>query len=410
MTDELPTLCNPPHCRRIHGHPAPHVALPSEVWGFFAPNDKAKLTKAGFATPRGGRKGAYQNHVARNNRVIVPFERLGDVSLNLYLDGYVIRLLPHQYFEKRGEVKAEFRERDSKIRLGENAFVLYRTHESLEEFPPLDGWKVCSLEGPSGPVNIRARTVVDNGEYVLRLSRKGALPQRVEGPPQGLFATEYADATTNFMCKSVLAWLIVQTVSSPYTMTQAVHLRAVLREAGLDDIAAYERTGVVRHGLAGCPLCLRLIRYEDLHETVSFDETAGLENAADQVEGSTRSTVVNLFHLQPLAYHSLVHVAGNIAWGHAICNTRLGQRRCYSLQELIDEDRKIGIIHEAGIETFGWISRDDQMIRSPNGAVWIQLNGDVAEGPPAQAGTFDEAVVEAEQEGEESPQDDVDWS
>jgi hypothetical protein len=36
----------------------------------------------------------------------------------------------------------------------------------------------------------------------------------------------------------------------------------------------------------------------------------------------------------------------------------------------------VGVIREEGIETFGWISEDFQMIRSPYGAVWIQLNGD----------------------------------
>jgi hypothetical protein len=54
-------------------------------------------------------------------------------------------------------------------------------------------------------------------------------------------------------------------------------------------------------------------------------------------------------------------------------------------------DRKVGIIREEGVETFGWISDDWQMIRSPNGAVWIQLNGDVEEGPPSEP-VFDEAA------------------
>ena len=42
---------------------------------------------------------------------------------------------------------------------------------------------------------------------------------------------------------------------------------------------------------------------------------------------------------------------------------------------------KVGVIRPEGIETFGWITTDYRMIRSPNGAVWIQLNGDVADGP-----------------------------
>src|SRR5437588_5904024 len=81
----------------------------------------------------------------------------------------------------------------------------------------------------------------------------------------------------------------------------------------------------------------------------------------------------------PLRYETVLHAPSNVAWGHAVCNTRLGQRPCLSLAELIEMDRKVGIIKPEGIETFGWISSNDQMIRSPHGAVWIQLNGDMDE-------------------------------
>lgn len=116
----------------------------------------------------------------------------------------------------------------------------------------------------------------------------------------------------------------------------------------------------------------------------------GLGNAAAQIEGATRSTTVNLFHIVPLVYSSLEHTPQQIAWGHAICNTRLGQRRCYSLQELKELDLKVGVIRKEGIDTFGWISKDFQMIRSPLGAVWIQLNADTlteedSNPPPAAA-------------------------
>jgi hypothetical protein len=92
----------------------------------------------------------------------------------------------------------------------------------------------------------------------------------------------------------------------------------------------------------------------------------------------------------PLLYHELTYIPKNIGWGHAVCNTRLGQRPCYSLQQLIDSDLKVAVIGEEGLlETFGWISKDRLMIRSPNGAVWIQLNGDIAEGAPQEPEVFD---------------------
>jgi len=390
MNGNLPALCDYEGCRRLRGHDGRHDPHPTEVWEFFQERDKNKLVKAGFATPRGGAKGGYQNHVVRSSKVIIPYERLADVDLNLFQDGYVIRLLPEQFFQAPGVPRPEFTLADAPVVVGQNAFVLYRTHDSFQSLPPLQGWRARSLLRAGQPVPDRRGNVEDVGEYVLRLSRIGANERRVEGPPQGIFATEYADEDTNFLCKCVLAWLTIQTSGSPYTMTQAGHLRAVLAAEELDDANGYEHRGALRHGLCCCPLCTRFIRHSELHDIITFDGEGALANAAAQVEGATRSTVVNLFHLSPLVYHSLTHIPANIAWGHAVCNTRLGQRKCYSIAELQEMDLKVGIVREEGIETFGWISQDWQMIRSPNGAVWIQLNGDAEEeGPPTEPEAFD---------------------
>jgi hypothetical protein len=206
-----------------------------------------------------------------------------------------------------------------------------------------------------------------------------------------MFAPEYADDATNYLAKCVLAWLTIQTKGSPYTLAQARHLQAILNQSGLGDSRLFEDSGALRHGLACCPLCTRVIRYEELHATVKFDDEQGLENAAVQTEGATRSTIVNLFHMHPVGYRELTHVPRHVAWGHAICNTRLGQRRCYSLSELQRMDLKVGVIREEGLETFGWMSDDFRMIRSEGGAVWIQLNGDFEdEGDEATLGGADD--------------------
>ena len=205
----------------------------------------------------------------------------------------------------------------------------------------------------------------------------------------------------------MLAWLIVQTSNSPYTLSHAGHLRANLRDYELDSLDAYERSGLLRRGLTSCPLCMRFIAYPELHATVSFEDEGGLINASEQIEGATRSTVVNLFHLMPLLYHELTHIPSNIGWGHAVCNTRLGQRPCYSLQQLVDMNLKVGIVRDEGLlETFGWISTDWLMIRSPNGAVWMQLNGDIKEGPPEEPGLFDSTAEAPVSDGSEADAED----
>lgn len=372
--NKLPELCGIEGCRLLAGHKGKHNQYPTSAWGFLAKKDRNKITKAGFATPRGGSKGAYQNHVVRSNRVIIPFEKLGATNLSNFKDGYVIRLFPEQYFKSKGVPKDMFCEENSKIIVGENAFVLYRTHEYFEKYPPLKGWIVCHLEKNGKKVDKRGKDIKDVGHYVLRISSLGPKKGIEKGPPQGLFATEYADEEINYLCKCVLALLIIHTRGSPYNTSQASHLLSILNEEKLLNYNDLEYKGILRNGLCCCPLCLKIIDYNQLHDMLSLEEATALENAGIQVKGATRSTIANLFHLEPLVYESIKHVPTNVAWGHAVCNTALGQRECPSLSRLKDLDLKVGIIKEGGIETFGWISDDRRFIRGPNGEAWIQIS------------------------------------
>jgi len=239
-------------------------------------------------------------------------------------------------------------------------------------------WQIRGLELNGNSVEQRVNGVTDTGHYILRLSTHGANPKRYEGPPQGIFATEYADQETNYLSKCILSFLIINTHSSPYTQNQANHLMEILADANLLNYDTFETIGAMRRHHTSCPLCQKIIRYNELHDTVSFEESEALANAGNQVIGSTRSTIVNLFHLKPLIYHSLTHIPSNIGWGHAICNNYLSQRECLSLAELIEVDLKIGIIYENHVETFGWLSADHKFIRSPNGSVWVQISNDMS--------------------------------
>ena len=380
----LPQLCTQDGCRLVRGHSGRHNRRPVMAWGFMQALDKKKITKAGYATPRGGEKGAYQNHVNRNNRVIIPYEKLSQVNLATFEDSYVLRLLPDQYFSASQTPRTNLQH---DIRIGENAFVLYRTHDALEMFPPMPDWSVRGLERNGETVSRRDRNVNDNGHYVLRIPKLGVQAKRKDGPPQGIFAPEYANAETNYLSKSVLAWLIIHTVDSPYTTLQAFHLKAILESEGLLDDAFWERQGILRHGLCACPLCSCLINYHELHDILLLDEEPALENAPVQITGATRSTIVNLFHMDPQRYGAIEHLPSKVAWGHATCNTRLGQRKCLSLDTLQATGEKVGIIRQEGIDTFGWISENWEMIRSPRGSVWIRICSDLSEPELATGGT-----------------------
>lgn len=358
---------------RTAGHSGNHDDMPSSAWAFLSAKDKDKLSKAGFATPRGGAKGAYQNHVSRSNKVIVPFERIAQAPLDKYESGYVYRLFPEQYFEAPGQPKPIFAD-PAMPRPGIDAFVLYRTHHQLIQLPPPPEWTPRSLTLNGSAINQRAAGAVDHGEYVLRISAHGSTPAQIAGAPQGIFAPEYANVISNYLSKCVLAWLTIHAVGSPYVASQADHLEEIMAHYGVLDSTKWEALGLVRGGSTSCPLCLKLIKYNELHDQISFSEENSLMNAAEQVDNSTRSTIVNLFHMIPLVYSDIEHVPENVAWGHANCNTKLGQRVCHPIPELIAKGRKIGSLDvEGNISTFGWASENLEMIRSPAGAVWIRI-------------------------------------
>lgn len=374
-------LCNAPYCRLPSGHDGECNARPISAWAFLQGKDKNKLQKAGYATPRGGKKGAYQNHVYRHSKVIIPYERIDQAPLEQYEDGYVVRLLPDQCFSSPGQIRNEV-VTDDRFTIGVDAFVLYRSHESFERLPPPENWEVRHLENKNGErVKARGKTVVDRGHYVLRLPPSGgsgyvSQKERIEGPPQGIFAPEYADRDTDYLCQVALAWQIVHSVSSPYSTTQAEHLRAILSSIGQSDYSFYQYWGMMKSVFTTCPLCTRPLYYSEMHETLRLEDESGLLNAGVQVEGTTRSTVVNLFHMHPLVYEALEHIPNNVSWGHASCNTKLGQRRCYSLSELQELDLKAAVVDGESVSTFGWMSEDLRFIRSPAGGVWIKITED----------------------------------
>lgn len=376
------TLCSDPNCNLLQHHKGSHSFIYKKAWEhLFNSDDKNKIQKAGYCTPRGGAKGGYQNHVNRNSKVIIPYEKLNEVTLNNYQDGYVIRLFPSQYFSKGLTVRDEFIN-NSDVIVGDNAFVLYRTYEDFETLPPLPDWEIRSIlkydkeKGEySIPTNDRRGNIIDCGHYLLRISNSGTNQRKnlFEGPAQGIFAPEYADAKTNFLCQAVLAWLIVKTEGSPYNEEDFEHLKAILNKYNLLNSSHYEDDYIIHNGITTCPLCQRTIKHSELNEIISFDDEEGLENSTEQI-GSTRSTKVNLFHMVPLSYSSLENIPTQVSWGHATCNTRLGQRRCFSFHDLQLTEIEVEIKEGHSQHLLGYANAAKNFIRSQNGDVWIRIS------------------------------------
>lgn len=377
-------LCSDPNCNLLENHTGKHTFIYKKAWeALFDSDDNNKIKKAGYSTPRGGDKGGYQNHVNRNSKVIIPYEKLSEVNIANYKDGYVIRVFPSQYFSSKHVVKDELL-KDSRVIVGENAFVLYRTYEDYELFPPLPEWSIRSVlkfDKASGKYCIessdRRGDIIDTGHYLLRISNSGTNKKQnlFKGPAQGIFAPEYADADTNFLCQCVLAWLIVNTDESPYNESDFEHLKAILEKHNLLNSSHYEDEYIMHNGKTTCPLCQRVIKHSELNEMISFEDEEGLENSTEQV-GSTRSTKINLFHMVPLCYSSLENTPTQVSWGHATCNTRLGQRRCFSYNELKKVNLEIEIYdsQNSNRRLLGYANLLRNFIRSENGDVWIRIS------------------------------------
>ena len=277
-------------------------------------------------------------------------------------------MFPEQCFNENGEINPDLAIRN--VVVGQNAFVLYRTHQSLQNFPIPDNWQVRMLEKNGQLTERRGTNVVDIGHYVLRIPAQSPNPIMEEGPPQGIFAPEYANAETNFLSQLHLVWLIVKTDESPYTNQDLTHIESILKEHNLLDIHYMEKNSIISNGIASCPLCKKTIQYNQLHNMHEMEDENRLANAGQQVLGATRSTEVNLFHITPLLYSQLEHIPTNLSWGHASCNTKLGQMKCISIDELESEGYEL-IVNGKNL---GWISKDSQIIRSTSGETWIKIS------------------------------------
>lgn len=114
--------------------------------------------------------------------------------------------------------------------------------------------------------------MIDRGHYLLRISNSGTNKKqnKFEGPAQGIFAPEYADSDTNFLCQAVLAWLIIKTEGSPYNESDFEHLEAILKKHNLLDSPHFENDYILHNGKTTCPLCQKVILHSELNEMISF--------------------------------------------------------------------------------------------------------------------------------------------
>ena len=324
---------------------------------------KKKIVKAGFATPRGGDKGGYQNHVSRSSRVIIPFEHATKVDFENYEQGSVVRItIPQAIALLATRHLVEYKDYLQVDINGsvQRAFLLYRSQKDFQELPIKKNWIPCSHRVKGIEVNRRNASGEDFGHYLARIPRGLSA-----GIQQGIFAPEYVDKKENFACQVLLTYFAYKTIGHKPD-SNLIHAELILKELDLLNLDSFKLRGIFNDaGQTICPLCFRPIEFSELHEAIDPSQVPGLANSGVQL-AETRSTLVNLFHLQPLLYDKMLgHTSQNIAWGHAHCNTFLSQRRSMSLKELKKSGSKIA-------ENLYW---DDSksFIRSEDNRAWVSV-------------------------------------
>jgi hypothetical protein len=322
-------------CLRIGGHTGSCNSFPS-VWNEIEhdPLDKTKkkIVKAGFATPRGGDKGGYQNHVSRSSRVIIPFEHATRVSFLNYDQGAVVRITIPQAIELFDNDLLHEGNEYLEVEIGEErqrAFLLYRSTEEMKTLPIRKNWVPCGHRIDGLESARRSVSGEDFGQYLARVPRGLSA-----GIQQGIFAPEYVGKRENYACQVFLTFLAYRTQGHELDVNY-YHIQEILEYLNLFEIEKFRLKAILNdNDETICPLCMRPIEFSELHEAIDPSQVPGLANSGVQL-AETRSTLVNLFHLQPLLYEKVLgHNVNNVAWGHAHCNTFLAQRRSYSLQEL----------------------------------------------------------------------------
>lgn len=266
----------------------------------------------------------YQNRVARNNTVLIPYRCWNScvVPANnepAYENGFIVLLSPAEFF---GQPNMPSILEQQGLRLGANTLVFYETREQWnDKNPEALHWRPAKKRtkplGGQYVARVPATTAV-GGEKIIRgfcdTSMKGA----------GIRVYEYASTATIKKCRlqlEALFWLCQDSdqVAEANGMTREnveVRKAAILhecQEAGLMDSGALTKSRILNaDGKTICPLCLEELSGQ------------GFFNRMEQAEGrgvpDLTVTQLNLFHIEELRHGVLGHRPYNVGWGHHHCN------------------------------------------------------------------------------------------
>lgn len=267
----------------------------------------------------------YQNRVARNSTVLIPYAFWGQCRIPssteaTYDNGFIVLLSPLEYFQSQN-ISKELASRD--LQIGVNALVFYETREQWNANNPrtLKWTPAKRRTAPLGGqyvARVPATTAMANGERIIRgfdaTAMKGA----------GIRVYEYASSATNARCRSqleALYWMCADAdsvatrngMTSEAVANRKATILARCEEQGLLDLQQLRDARIIstsNHTI--CPLCL-----EELPGQGFFSR---MEQAEGRVVPDLTVTQLNLFHIEELRIGVLNHKPYNLGWGHHHCN------------------------------------------------------------------------------------------
>jgi hypothetical protein len=267
----------------------------------------------------------YQNRVARNSTVLIPFQFWGPSFTyppgeSSFENGFIVLISPNDFFENEN-IKKVLAERG--LSLGRNCLVCFETREQWDKYNPNKlKWKPAKQR--SAPLRgsyiarVPATTALDGGQKIIL----GFTSTKSKGA--GIRLYEYASSKTIAGCKyqlEAMYWLCFDSekvavsngMLAKDVQLQKSEIIKICKKKGLLDFTKLADARILnREHKTICPLCL-----EELSGASFFSRMAQAEGR--EVPDLT-VTEINLFHIKELRYGEYNHRPYNIAWGHHHCN------------------------------------------------------------------------------------------
>ena len=266
----------------------------------------------------------YQNRVARNSTVLIPFSQYeickeAPTNKGLYERRFIVLIKPEEYFDNK-DIKEVLS--NNKLVLGKNTLIFYETRGQWEKYNPEKiNLKVAkSRISPLGGKYV-ARVPSTTAESVSKIL-KGYTTSGMKGA--GIRVYEYASQDTIRLCKIQLRFLFwscfnseeilrIQGMSDEHIKNRKEFDLKEVNDHKLDDFERLKEVRIInKKNVTICPLCLK---------ELSAD---GFFNRLEQAEGrdvpDLTVTQLNLFHVKELRYGQFNHKPYNVGWGHHHCN------------------------------------------------------------------------------------------